>query len=191
MNKNKRIITGILIIVSIIVIGVVTAYALIDNDVASREKNFNSKVENVGSSSVETVDNNEENNQKYSKIVDNTKLELNIPSGWKYEEMPKNVEHDFYRYALKMYKDNERQYAVLYFYNNQFGVCGTGRTTEKMTLNNGKEACVGYYDGDKNWSDISFYDMNKYIAVVNYGLIDDEADEAVEFIKKINIMEGN
>ena len=44
---------------------------------------------------------------------------------------------------MKFYKNNEEQYAVLYFYNNQFGVCGTGRTAENITLNNGKQATIG------------------------------------------------
>lgn len=181
---NKRVIIGILIIVLIIFAGMAIAYTLIEKDVMDREK-LNFKIDNVSSSPVETI-----NHEKYSKVIDNTKLELDIPSEWYFEEMPKNEEHDFYRYALKLYKNDESQYAMLYFYNNQFGVCGTGRTSEKMTLNNGKEACVGYYDGDKNWSDISFYDMNKYIAVMNYGLIDDDADEVIDFIKTISITEG-
>ena len=55
------------------------------------------------------------------------------------------------------------------------GVCGTGRTSKNIILNNGEEATVGYYDGNKNWADISFYDINKNIAVINYGLIDENA----------------
>ena len=131
-----------------------------------------------------------QNYQKYSTVIDNIKLELNIPSEWKYEEMPKDEQNDFYKYALKFYKNNEEQYAVLYFYNNQFGVCGTGRTAENITLNNGKQATIGYYDGNKKWSDISFYNINKNIAVLNHDLIDDESDEVIEFIKTINITEN-
>ena len=107
-----------------------------------------------------TVISYDENNQKYSKIIDNSCIELNIPSEWKYEELQKDVENDFYKFALKLYKNNEEQYAVLYFYNNTFGVCGTGRSSEKITLDNGKEALIGYYDKNTNWSDISAYDMN-------------------------------
>ena len=134
------------------------------------------------------IKSDDENYQKYSKIVDNICLELNIPNEWKYEEMPQNEENDFYKFALKLYKNSEEQYAVIYFYNNPFGVCGTGRTSTKITLNNGKEATIGYYDRNKNWSDISFYNMNKYIAVMNYGLIDDDAKEVIDFIKTINII---
>ena len=136
-----------------------------------------------------TIINNDENNQKYSKIVENVCIELNIPSEWKYEELPKNEDNDFYKFALKLYKYSEEKYAELYFYNNSFGVCGTGRSSEKITLNNGQEATIGYYDKNTNWNDISFYNYNKYIAVMNNGLINDEAKEVIEFIKTINIVE--
>ncbi len=125
--------------------------------------------------------------QKYSKTIENTKIELNIPNEWKYEEVAKDEENDFYKYALKLYKNNEEQYAMLYFYNNKFGVCGTGRTSEDIILNSGNEATIGYYDGNKNWEDISFYKTNEYIAVLNYGLVDNDAKEVIEFIKTINI----
>lgn len=189
MNKNKQIIIGISILALIIIAGVVIAYGLIEKGVINRE-NFDFKVKNISSNPVQTIS-HEENEQNYCKMIDNTKLELSIPSEWKYEEMPKNEENDFYKYALKLYKNNENQYAMLYFYNNQFGVCGTGRTSENVFLDNGKKAYIGYYDGNRNWNDISFYDINKYIAVMNYGLTDADADEVIEFIKTINITEGD
>ena len=188
MNKNKKIIIGILIIL-IIVIGIVVAYKVIENSVTNRA-DFNFTVENISSSPVETVD-NQKDGKNYYKEIDNIKLELNIPNNWNYEEIPQNEENDFYKYALKLYKNNENQYAMLYFYNDPFGVCGTGRTSKNIILNNGKEATVGYYDGNKNWADISFYDINKNIAVMNYGLINEDADEAIQFIKTINIAENN
>lgn len=129
--------------------------------------------------------------QKYFTKIDNIKIELNIPNEWKYEELQRDKENDFYKYALKLYKNNVDQYAILYFYNNPFGVCGTGRTTENMILNNGKQASIGYYDGNKNWSDISFYSINKNVAIINYGLIDDDADAVIQYVKSINITESN
>ena len=188
MNRNKKIIIGILIIL-IIVIGIVVAYKVIENSVTNRA-DFNFTVENISSNPVETVD-NQKDEKNYYKEIDNIKLELNIPNKWNYEEIPQNEENDFYKYALKLYKNNENQYAMLYFYNDIFGVCGTGRTSKNIILNNGEEATVGYYDGNKNWADISFYDINKNIAVINYGLIDEDADEAIQFIKTINITENN
>ena len=188
MNRNKKIIIGILIIL-IIVIGIIFAYKVIENSVTNRA-DFNFTVENISSSPVETVD-NQKDGKKYYKEIDNIKLELNIPNSWNYEETIQNEENDFYKYALKLYKNNENQYAMLYFYNNPFGVCSTGRTSKNIILNNGKEATVGYYGENKNWADIPFYDTNKNIAVMNYGLIDEDADEAIQFIKTINITENN
>ena len=188
MNRNKKIIIGILIIL-IIVVGIVVAYKIIENSVTNRA-DFNFTVENISSSPVKTVD-NQKDGKNYYKKIDNIKLELNIPNNWNYEEIPKNEENDFYKYALKLYKNNENQYAMLYLYNDPFGVCGTGRTSKNIILNNGKEATVGYYDGNKNWADISFYNTNKNIAVMNYGLIDEDADEVIQFIKTINITENN
>ena len=188
MSRNKKIIIGILIIL-IIVIGIIVAYKVIENSVTNRA-DFNFIVENISSSPVETVD-SQKNGKNYYREIDNIKLELNIPNNWNYEEIPQNEENDFYKYALKLYKNNENQYAMLYFYNDPFGVCGTGRTSKNIILNNGKEATVGYYDGNKNWADISFYNTNKNISVMNYGLIDEDADEAIQFIKTINITENN
>ena len=136
------------------------------------------------------IKSDDKNYKKYSKIVDNVYLELDVPAEWNYEEISRNEENDFYKFALKLYKNSEERYAVIYFYMNSFGVCGTGRTSENITLNNGEEAIIGYYDRDPNWSDISFYNMSKYIAVMNYGLINEEAKEVIEFIKTINIIEN-
>lgn len=132
-----------------------------------------------------------EKNINYSKTVNNIKFELNLPSSWKYEEIEDDNEDDFYKFALKLYKNDENQYAMLYIYNNPFSVCGTGRKTEDIILNNGKNAIVGYYDNSKYWSDISFFSINENIAVINNNLKDNEADEVINFIKTINIIEVN
>lgn len=126
----------------------------------------------------------EEIEKNYSKTIDNINIELSIPNDWNYEEIPQNKENNSYKFALKLYKNEESKNAVLYFYNSPFGVCGTGRTTEKIHLNNGTEAVVGYYDNSENWSDVSFY---KFIALINCGLEGAEAKEVLEFIKTINI----
>ena len=136
----------------------------------------------------ENNDSATEKYQKYSKTIDNVKLELDIPNEWKYEEIPKDKDNDFYKYALKIYKNSEEQYAMLYYYNNQFAVCGTERTTKKMVLNNNKEATIGYYYDNQKWQDVSFYNINKNVAVINNGLINNEADELLEVIKTINIV---
>lgn len=129
----------------------------------------------------------EEIEKNYSKTIDNINIELSIPNDWNYEEIPQNEENNSYKFALKLYKNEESKNAVLYFYNSPFGVCGTGRTSEKIYLNNGTEAVVGYYDNNENWRDVSFYKLNHNIALINCGLEGTEAQEVLEFIKTINI----
>ena len=192
MSKKTRKVIILVMVILVIIIGIMY---LIDRDrMKKREEVVFSTWGAKYAPILETnqnVNNNsiDEKYQKYSKIIDNIKIELNIPNEWKYKEMKKNEDNDFYKYAFKLYKNSEEQYAMLYFYNNQFGVCGTGRTSENITLNNGKEATIGYYDGNKNWSDISFYNINKNIAVINYGLINNDAKEVIDFMKSINIIE--
>lgn len=143
---------------------------------------------------VKIIEDGKEKNEPsttYEKNIDGVTLMLEIPNDWKYEELPQNTENDFYKYALKLYKTNENQYAVLYFYNQIFGVCGTGRTSKQIILDNGNKAIIGYYDGKETWEDISFYETNKYIAILNYGLDKLEAEEVIDFIKTISIIENN
>lgn len=135
----------------------------------------------IGKTNVEKID----KKQNYSKTVDNVTLSMNIPDEWHYEELSQD-DNDNYKYALKLYKSQENKNVILYFYNNPFVVCGTGRTTEKIKLKNGEEAIIGYY-GDKEWNDISFYDLNQYIAFINYGLENTEAIEFLDFVKTITI----
>ena len=176
---NKKIIIGIFIVITV---GVVSfgGYKIINSTLNNKYK------EKINSTPVEIV-NNKESDEKFSKVVDNVKLELNIPNEWKYEELPKNEEDDLYKYALKLYKGEDNKYATLYLYYNQFGVCGTGRTSKNIILDNGNEATIGYYDEIKNWSDISFYDKNQNVVVLNYGLVDSQADELIQIIKTVNI----
>lgn len=123
----------------------------------------------------------------YSKTIDNITIELNIPSDWHYEELPRNEENDFYKFALKLYKSDNSKNVILYYYHNQFGVCGTGRTNKKIILNNGIEANIGYYDNSEVWSDISFYQLNPNIAFINCELEESEAQEVLEFVKTLII----
>lgn len=191
MSKNILKIIIIIIAILIIIAGIVY---LIDKDRMQKGEEvlfstWGEKYAPIAETNQNEINTNYENTEKYSKTIENLKIELTIPNDWNYEEMPKNEENDFYKFALKLYKNNSEQYAVLYLYNNPFGVCGTARTEEDITLNNGKEATIGYYDGSKIWSDISFYNTNKNIAVINYNLTESEAQEVIEIIKTISIAE--
>ena len=48
-----------------------------------------------------------EKNINYSKTIDNIKIDLNIPSGWKYEEIKNDNKDDFYKFAVKLYKNDD------------------------------------------------------------------------------------
>ena len=189
MNKK---ICKIIIIVTIILAIIIGVMYLIDLNTMHKFDTLESKyasieLNTVNENAINLNTNNTENYQKYSKLIDNTKIELNIPNEWNYEEIAKDKKDDSYKYALKLYKTTEKQYATLYLYKNKFGVCGTGRTTENIILNNGNKADIGYYNESKNWSDISFYKTNANIAILNHGLVNDEASELIEIIKTINI----
>ena len=135
--------------------------------------------------SVKEESNEESNEEKYSKKIDNTTIELSIFKDWHYEE----ITFENSKFALKLYKDSQDNYAILNFYKDPFGVCGTGRTTEEITLNNGIIATIGYYD-EPIWSDISFYDFNPNIAFTNNGLEKDETEEFLEIVKTLNIKDN-
>ena len=124
----------------------------------------------------------ESNEEKYLKTIDNTIIELSILKNWHYEEQT----FEDSKFALKLYKDSQDKYATLNFYNNPFSVCGTGRTTKELILNNGITAIIGYY-GEPIWSDITFYELNPNIAFINNGLEEDETQDFLEMVKTLNI----
>ena len=128
----------------------------------------------------------EEIKRNYSKTIDGITIKLNIPNEWNYEEIEVSKKDNF-KFALNFYKSSKEKNATLYFYNNMFGVCGTGLTSEKIILNNGKEASVGYYDGNEDWNFISFYELNRNVVFINNGLDSSEAKEVIDFAKTINI----
>lgn len=127
----------------------------------------------------------------YEKDIDNINIKLYFPRNWNYEELPENLENNFYKYALKMYKEDENRYATIYYYRDLFSVCGTGRTSKQIDLENGYKATIGYYDRSDIWQDISFSELNKNIAIQNYGLNKEESEEFINIIKTISINQNN
>ena len=123
----------------------------------------------------------------YSKNVDNMEIKWHIPSSWNYEEVETNSNILF---SLKLYKENNEDYALLNVYEDSYSVCGTGRTEDTFTLNNNQEAIIGYYYNNTIWSDISFKDYAPKVAIINYSLKENEAKEILEFIKTIEITEN-
>ena len=141
----------------------------------SNQSNFNATVTNNV---------NPGQGEKYEKIVDGVSISFIKLNGWKYEELPATEE---YKFALKFYKSSSDKYAVLYFYNNIAGVCGTDRKEQVLNLNNGNKVNVGYSTDDNLWRDIYFSLNGKEIVMLNHTLDKAEADECLEMVKTFDI----
>ena len=127
--------------------------------------------------------------EEYRKRVENTIIIFDLPKEWNFEEID-NPENQNAKFELKLYKDSKEKTASLYYYNEMFGVCGTGLVSKKITLNNGNEASVGFYDGNQIWNFIAFGNLNRNIAVLNNGLDENDANELLGIIKTLNIVNG-
>lgn len=87
---KKRIFKAICIIIGIIFIGIIIMY-LIDYTRMKDGKEVIFCTWGKKYISSQNIDENQKNDIiKYSKNIDNIKLELDIPSDWKYEELAKN-----------------------------------------------------------------------------------------------------
>lgn len=70
MNKNKKIIIGVIIALLIIVIEIVIAYKIIEKSVTDRE-DFKFNIENISSTHVDTVNNEKKETIKWNEITEN------------------------------------------------------------------------------------------------------------------------
>ena len=125
--------------------------------------------------------------EEYIKEIENAIIKLDLPKEWHYEEID-NPENQNAKFELKLYKDSKEKSASLYYYNEMFGVCGTGLISKKINLNNGNEASVGFYDGNQIWNYVAFGSLNPNIAVLNNGLDESDANELLGIIKTLNLI---
>lgn len=90
-------------------------------------------------------------------------LRVQVPDGWKYELCPAGTldgsETDF---GVKIWPDSGSDSCVQLYWSDSFGVCGTGLKEESLTLA-GDNVSAGYYDGDKNWTFLSYQGKNSGI----------------------------
>lgn len=128
--------------------------------------------------------------EEYRKQIEDTIIILDLPKEWNFEEID-NPENQNAKFELKLYKDSKEKTASLYYYNEMFGVCGTGLVSKKITLNNGNEASVGFYDGNQIWNFIAFGNLNRNIAILNNGLDENDANELLGIIKTLQIEDEN
>lgn len=82
------------------------------------------------------------------------KISLNIPEGWEYETEEYSDETG--RFGIRFAPENCNGCVGLYFYNNLFGVCGTGLEEREVTFDSGLSGRMGIYDGGDTWSFIVF-----------------------------------
>lgn len=83
-------------------------------------------------------------------------IELAIPDTWKFEICGVDDERlSASFYGIVLWPIAENKGCIEVGYTDSFGVCGTGLEMKSVTLAN-NEAHVGYYDGNSNWSFITW-----------------------------------
>lgn len=169
MNLRKKIpfILGICIMIIAISVSIITVIQHYES--VSTKKDFNSE------------------NKILEKIVylnQEKTISVKIPNSWEYEtidELSDGVLDEIHLYPDKNQKD---VYLSLRKTKNPTGVCGTFLTTEKLKLNNGVEATVGYYDGRSNWEFIDISSENLFSW--NVGLTEQQSKIGMEILKTIS-----
>lgn len=107
-------------------------------------------------------------------VGDNYKISMTIPDNWEYKQTS---------VAIEFRPTNEEKGAILYQFDNQFGVCGTG--LESKTVYLGKYAGnMGIYDNDEKWSFIVI-DQNYVILNQSGDWWKDYEDEVMEILSTI------
>lgn len=109
-----------------------------------------------------------------------SQVTIDLPESWEYE-----IEEN----ELRIWpKGQTKGKITILYHEGLFGVCGTGLTTEKITLG-GQKASKGTYDGDKMWMFITFEDeANPYVIRSDGADVwwDVYGEEAMEILGTIN-----
>lgn len=86
-------------------------------------------------------------------------LSLIIPDGWEYATYEtlkhKELSDLAYTFFIEFWPEGETQGSLLFAYDENFGVCGTGLTSEEVILG-GHTGSMGTYDNDSMFSFIVF-----------------------------------
>lgn len=87
-------------------------------------------------------------------------LRVLVPDGWKYELYPAgSLTVSDQAFGVKIWPDSGSDSEIELYWSDNFGVCGTELREEALTLA-GDAATAGYYDGDKNWTFLSYQGKN-------------------------------
>lgn len=111
---------------------------------------------------IEVVKESETELQYVSCLGENGQFSFLMPSDWKYEEAEP---FDMLDYGIDVYPLNNRE-KIRIAYSEDFGVCGTGLTTEDTEIN-GMPAKMGIYMESPYWEHITFNDSYYYITRIS------------------------
>lgn len=115
-------------------------------------------------------------------------LRVQVPDGWKYEVCPEGTLDDSEAcFGVKIWPDSGSDSCVQLYWSDSFGVCGTGLKEKTLTLA-GDNVSAGYYDGDKNWTFLSFQGKNRGIvawADPNAGWFADKGDQLLAMLDTV------
>lgn len=98
---------------------------------------------------------------------DNRMLSLIIPEGWEYATHETATETDdlAYTFFIEFWPENQTQGSIMFVYDENFGVCGTGLTSEEVILG-GHTGSMGTYDNNPVFSFIVF---DQDYVILNFG----------------------
>ena len=116
---------------------------------------------------------------------DGKMLSLIIPDGWEYATY-ETLEHKelsdlAYTFFIEFWPEGETQGSLLFAYDENFGVCGTGLTSEEVIFG-GHIGSMGTYDNDSMFSFIVF---DQYYVILNFGADNwwnEHGTEAIEIL---------
>ena len=116
---------------------------------------------------------------------DGKMLSLIIPDGWEYATY-ETLEHKelsdlAYTFFIEFWPKNHNEGSIMFVYDENFGVCGTGLTSEEVILG-GHTGSMGTYDNDSMFSFIVF---DQYYVILNFGADNwwnEHGTEAIEIL---------
>ena len=116
-------------------------------------------------------------------------ISLKLPKSWEYEI---NEEADVAEFSLSFRPKGKKGSVSVEYWDNAFGVCGTGLENERITLGQYK-ADKGTYDGKAVWDYIAIEDTPGDYIIMNRGADEwlGEYDETVmEILSTLTVADG-
>jgi len=119
-------------------------------------------------------------------------LSIDLPADWGFNRVDPQSSESFNVpggcSGVMLYRsDGNGGTMTLLHYPHLFGVCGTGLEEKKLTVSNGVEATVGYYDGNPDWSFVSFRALSESCAAENHGLSGADAEAALGILSTVSL----